>query len=108
MLSHEVFVHAEEVQRLVRKAEIAAGPKSRLINSWRRSLTNYGLDPSRAEEPRILTTHELREIQTPMERFLALSRPALERLYEQVREAGYVLLFTDTHGITVDYLGNDA
>ena len=39
---------------------------------------------------------------------LALSRPALDRLYERVREAGYVLLFTDAHGITVDYLGNDA
>jgi transcriptional regulator of acetoin/glycerol metabolism len=108
MLSREVFAHTEEVQRLVRNAEMAAGPKSRLIDSWRRSLASYGLDPSRAHDPRILTSHELREVQTPMERFLALSRPALERLYGRVREAGYVLLFTDTHGITVDYLGNDA
>ncbi|MBV8140917.1 MAG: sigma-54-dependent Fis family transcriptional regulator [Verrucomicrobia bacterium] len=108
MLSREVFAHTEEVQRLVRNAEIATGPKSRLIDSWRRSLASYGLDPSRADDPRILTSHELREIQTPLERFLTLSRPALERLYERVREAGYVLLFTDTHGITVEYFGNDA
>jgi transcriptional regulator of acetoin/glycerol metabolism len=108
MLNREVFAHTEEVQRLVRHAEIAASPKSRLIDSWRRSLASYGLDPSRTNYPRILTSHELREAQTPMERFLALSRPALERLYERVCEAGYVLLFTDTHGITVDYLGNDA
>jgi transcriptional regulator of acetoin/glycerol metabolism len=87
---------------------MAAGPKSRVVDSWRRSLANYGLDPSRTNDPRILTSHELHEIQTPLERFLALSRPALDRLYERVREAGYVLLFTDAHGITVDYLGDDA
>ena len=108
MLNREVFAHAEGIQRLVRNAEIAVGPKSRLIDSWRRSLASYGLDPSRTNDPRILTSHELREIRTPMERFLALSRPALERLYERVRETGYVLLFTDAHGISVDYLGNDA
>ena len=108
MLSREVFAHSEEVQRLVRNAETTGGPKSRLVDSWRRSLAGYGLDPSRSNYPRILTSYELREIQTPMERFLALSRPALERLYGRVREAGYVLLFTDTHGITVDYLGDEA
>ena len=108
MLNREVFAHTEEVQRLVRNAENTAAPKSRLIDSWRRSLASYGLDPSRANYPRILTSHELREAQTPMERFLALSRPALERLYGRIREAGYVLLFTDTHGITVDYLGDEA
>ena len=108
MLNREVFAHSEGVQRLVRNAEIAAGPKSRVIDSWRRSLANHGLDPSRTNEPRILTSYELREFQTPLEQFLALSRPALDRLYERVREAGYVLLFTDAHGTTVDYLGNDA
>jgi sigma-54 dependent transcriptional regulator, acetoin dehydrogenase operon transcriptional activator AcoR len=108
MLNREIFAHTKAVERLVRNAENAEGPKSRLIDSWRRSLASYGLDPSRTDEPRILTSHELREIQTPMERFLAFSRQALERLYERVREAGYVLLFIDPHGVTVDYLGNDA
>src|SRR5271166_7098129 len=108
MLNREVFAHSEGVQRLVRNAEIAAGPKSRVIHSWRRSLANHGFDPSRTNEPRILTSHELRDFQTPLEQFLALSRPALDRLYERVREAGYVVLFTDAHGTTVDYLGNDA
>src|SRR5260370_39529854 len=108
MLNCDVFAHTEAVQRLVRNAEIAAGPKSRLIDSWRRSLASYGLDPSRTDDPRILTSHEFRQIRTPMERFLALSRPALERLYERVREAGYVLLFTDVHGLTLEYIGNDA
>ena len=107
MLNREVSAHTEGIQRLVRNAEMAAGPKSRVVDSWRRSLANYGLDPSRTNDPRILRSHELREIRTPLERFLALSRPALVRLYERVREAGYVLLFTDAHGITVDYLGDD-
>jgi len=108
MLNREVFAHTEGVERLVRNAEMAGGLKSRVIDSWRRSLANYGLDPSRTSNPRILTSHELREVRTPLEQFLAFSRPALERLYERVREAGYVLLFTDVHGRTVDYLGNEA
>jgi len=107
MLKGEVFSHAEAVQRLVRRAETESGQISRLVNSWRRSLDRYGLDPARPTQPRILTSTELRALQTPMERFLALANRALQKLQRRIGQAGYVILLTDSHGVTVDYLGDD-
>ena len=107
MLKGEVFSHAEVVQRLVRKSEIEPGQVSRLVRSWRRSLDSYGLDPARSSQPRIVTIPELRELRTPMERFLMLTKGALQKLYERIGEAGYVILLTDPQGVTVEYLGND-
>ena len=107
MLKGDLCSHAEAVQRLVRRAGTEPGNLSRLANSWRRSLDSYGLDPARPAQPRILTVSELRALQTPMERFLTLSKGALQKLYERIGQAGYVILLTDSHGVTLDYLGND-
>ncbi|MBV8215103.1 MAG: sigma-54-dependent Fis family transcriptional regulator [Verrucomicrobia bacterium] len=107
MLKGEIFSHAEAVHRLVRKAETDPGQISRLVSSWQRSLDSYGLDPARPTQPRILTYSELRALQDPMERFLTLTKGALQKLYERIGQAGYVILLTDSRGVTVDYLGND-
>jgi transcriptional regulator of acetoin/glycerol metabolism len=108
MLTGEIFAHAESILRLVQKSEIEQGQTSRLVRSWLRSLNRYGLDPSISTQPRILTRYELHESQTPLERFLAVAKRAVQRLHERVREAGYVVLLTDARGVTVDYLENQA
>jgi sigma-54 dependent transcriptional regulator, acetoin dehydrogenase operon transcriptional activator AcoR len=108
MLTREIFSHAESVLRLAQKSGIEQGQTSRLVRSWLRSLNRYGLDPSISTQPRILTRYELHESQTPLERFLAVAKRAIQRLHERVREAGYVILLTDARGVTVDYLGDEA
>jgi sigma-54 dependent transcriptional regulator, acetoin dehydrogenase operon transcriptional activator AcoR len=108
MLSGAISSHAEAIHRVVSKAEKSPRTKSRLVNSWHRSLASYELDPCRIDAPRILSSHDLRSFQAPMERFLRIARLGVERLHERIRDAGYVVLLTDPNGVTVDFLGIDA
>jgi sigma-54 dependent transcriptional regulator, acetoin dehydrogenase operon transcriptional activator AcoR len=108
MLSGAISSHAEAIRRMVAKAEKPAETQSRLVNSWRRSLASYELDPGRVDAPRILSAHDLKSFQAPMERFLRIARLGTERLHERIRDAGYVVLLTDRNGVTIDFLGIDA
>ncbi len=75
-------------------------------NSWRRCVHQYGLDPSRMQEARILTQTRLREHQQRIDDFARIARHGLESLYAQVAGLGYVVLLTDAQGVTVDYIGD--
>ncbi|AOZ01864.1 sigma-54-dependent Fis family transcriptional regulator [Cupriavidus sp. USMAHM13] len=75
-------------------------------NSWRRCVHQYGLDPSRMQEARILPQARLREHQQRLDDFVRIARHGLQTLYGQVAGMGYVVLLTDAQGVTVDYLGD--
>lgn len=80
--------------------------ESIIESSWRRCVHQYGLDPSRMQEARILPQTRLREHQQRIDDFARIARHGLETLYEQVAGMGYVVLLTDALGVTVDYIGD--
>lgn len=99
--------HIDTVLNLAR-SQGAAGTAPALIGrSWQRCMDDYGLDPSRPRQARIVTSQTLREHQDSVDELLAVARSAVEQLYTQVAGLGYVLLLTDHRGITVQYLGSD-
>ncbi|PVX75756.1 sigma-54-dependent Fis family transcriptional regulator [Paraburkholderia unamae] len=75
-------------------------------SSWQRCVHQYGLDPTRMQEARILPQMRLREHQQRIDDFARIARYGLETLYSQVAGMGYVVLLTDADGVTVDYLGD--
>ncbi|WP_455813639.1 sigma-54-dependent Fis family transcriptional regulator [Pseudomonas graminis] len=77
-------------------------------DSWQRCVESHGLDPSRMQAARILPWQELREHREHLEEFRRIARHGLSVLYQQIAPAGYVVLLTDAHGVTVDYLGDDS
>ncbi|SAK43080.1 sigma-54-dependent Fis family transcriptional regulator [Caballeronia ptereochthonis] len=80
--------------------------ESIIETSWRRCVHQYGLDPARMQEARILPQTRLREHQQRIDDFARIARHGLETLYEQVAGMGYVVLLTDALGVTVDYIGD--
>ncbi|MEL4887640.1 sigma-54-dependent Fis family transcriptional regulator [Pectobacterium betavasculorum] len=96
------------VETINRKtAPAALQPYDRLIrDSWLRCVNDYGLDPSRMQDARILTWHELREHQENLEEFRRIAHHGMERLFQQIAPAGYVVLLNNAKGITVDFLGD--
>lgn len=76
-------------------------------SSWQRCVHQYGLDPTRMQEARIVPQTRLREHQQRIDEFAPIARYGLETLYSQVAGMGYVVLLTDADGVTVDYLGDD-
>jgi transcriptional regulator of acetoin/glycerol metabolism/AraC-like DNA-binding protein len=96
--------HAERVH-LVAQEDAPVPGAEEISNSWRRSANQHGVDPDSSEAPRILTSHELKEVREPLDRLILSAREELDRLYKVVREAGYTVLFCDTAGVAVEHRG---
>ncbi len=75
--------------------------------SWKRSANTHGVNPDSSEAPRILTSHELKEIREPLNQLVLSAQEEIDRLYKVVREAGYTLLFCDTAGVAVEHRGDE-
>jgi AraC-like DNA-binding protein len=86
-------------------ADVAHGG-SLVSASWKRS-ANYGVDPSSDVQPRILTTHELKDYRQPAEILVTAAQDELDRLFPIVQELGYAVLLCDKHGVVIDHRGED-
>ena len=101
--------HIEAVVAATTRAQVLAPAPTHegiIQSSWRRCVHQYGLDPSRMQEARILPQTRLREHQQRIDDFARIARHGLQTLYGQVAGMGYVVLLTDALGVTVDYIGD--
>jgi transcriptional regulator of acetoin/glycerol metabolism len=85
-----------------------SGAASVFYRSWARCMSQYGLDPTRPKQARILPSDLVRKHQERMDGFLRVARAGMEDLYRRVADLAYMVLLTDADGITVDYIGNPA
>ncbi|TNC74735.1 sigma-54-dependent Fis family transcriptional regulator [Rubellimicrobium roseum] len=76
------------------------------MQSWRRCVEQYGLDPARPSPAHIVTETRLREHREQAERLIAIARSGLEALFRQIVGQNYVLMLADAQGVTVDYFGD--
>lgn len=92
----------------VAEARLLAGLRHDQIirDSWMRCVHDHKLDPTRMQEAIILPNDEVREHQDQLEDFLHIARYGLQMLYHQVAGLGYAILLTDSHGVTVDFMGD--
>jgi AraC-like DNA-binding protein len=99
--------HVEGVD-LVAHGETLVQGTEEVSTSWRRSANNHGVDPDSSEAPRILASHELREIREPLDQLILSAQEEIDRLYKVVRDAGYTLLFCNTTGVAVEHRGDES
>lgn len=71
-------------------------------------MLRHGLDPARPEAVRRLTGAELARRLEALERFVAVARPQLDRLFGLVCPTGCNVLLTDAQGIVLEQRVNDA
>ncbi|CAH1659607.1 sigma-54-dependent Fis family transcriptional regulator [Chelatococcus asaccharovorans] len=101
------YDQAAHIDELVRTANGHATRRDAIIqDSWRRCVSEHNLDPEVLRAPCIVTQARLREHQDAMEEFLQTARFGAETLYRQVAGLGYVMLLTDSKGVTVDFIGD--
>lgn len=96
--------HIREIERVGQGSN--TGRDAVVVESWRRCLETYQLDPSKAREAVIVSETRLREHRQQAEDLVHIARSGLERLYRQVAEQNYVLLLSDREGVTVEFLGD--
>ncbi|WP_443691646.1 sigma-54-dependent Fis family transcriptional regulator [Pseudomonas sp.] len=97
--------HVDCVSRVLRHAgRLPQAPVPDLIlDSWRRSMDQYHLDPASQQGPRILSHTVLKECRERADLFLRIAGEEVARLHGRVREADYCVLLTDAQGQTIDY-----
>lgn len=96
--------HVREIERA--GLGNATGRDDYVIQSWRRCLNEYRLDPAARCEAVILPEGRLREHRQQAEDLITIARSGLERLYSHVSGQDYVLLLADRQGIAVEYFGD--
>lgn len=96
--------HVKEIERVGQGSN--TGRDAIVVESWRRCLDTYQLDPAQAREAVIVSQTRLREHRQQAEDLVHIARSGLERLYRQVAEQNYVLLLSDRQGVTVEFLGD--
>ena len=110
---HGVVVLAEKKKHIetvvqVAEAKTSAGLRHDQIirDSWMRCVHDHKLDPTRMQQAIILPEDRIREHKDQLEDFLHIARHGVQALYHQVAGLGYAILLTDSHGVTVDFMGD--
>src|SRR5215469_1940435 len=83
--------HADRVQAIVEGRAPAMGELG-VSMSWNRCVTAYRLDPAASAPPRILTCAELKDHWKPLDQLIRSAADELDRLYNVVGQARYVVL----------------
>lgn len=96
--------HVKEIERVTGGA--CSARDDAVVQSWRRCVNDYRLDPANARNAYIVPQARLREHQEQAEALIRISRAGLASLFDQVAADDYVLLLSDARGVAVDYLGH--
>ncbi len=72
------------------------------VASWRRCLTQYGLEPHRVAPASVLTRRELSESRQPIDDLIAIAVAELRRMFDHLVGSDYIVMLTDANGVTVN------
>ena len=80
---------------------------SLIAASWRRSVLQYGHNPTQLQAAKILPQASFQTFLDPYDEFIAITRHGLQALYRQIKDMGYVVLLSDNHGVVVAAQGTE-
>jgi AraC-like DNA-binding protein len=106
MLAKRASQHLDLVQAVVEGNGTCA--ESSIAASWKRSATEFGVDPASNDSPRILTAEELKEHRERAEGITFSAREELDQLFRISGPAGYVVLMSNENGVVIDHRVEEA
>ncbi|MDF2489145.1 MAG: modulated sigma54 specific transcriptional regulator, Fis family [Pseudomonas sp.] len=83
-------------------AERGIRPEGVIAQSWYRSVTQHRLDPGHLCVDNVLSAAEIRHHQAQHQAYLAIASQGVSGLAKRVVDAGFAVLLSDQHGITLD------
>jgi sigma-54 dependent transcriptional regulator, acetoin dehydrogenase operon transcriptional activator AcoR len=106
-MSELVTEHARHVLSVIGSglSPEAVGVPGRVVRSWTRCVSDYGLDPADPREPERVTPAELAERQARLIDLLTFARPEMAILAQQITQSGYAIVLTDCEGVVLSYFG---
>lgn len=77
-----------------------------VVDSWKRCLHGYALDPEQVPEPVVVDKTELLDRQQRDCRLVDIARAEMTNLYQQVAGSGHAILLADKEGVVLNYVGD--
>ncbi|QXH69480.1 sigma-54-dependent Fis family transcriptional regulator [Pseudomonas asgharzadehiana] len=77
-------------------------PDGVIAQSWYRSVVQHRLDPGAASRKNILGAEDIRRHQEQHQQYLSIASQGVNGLARRVVPAGFAVLLSDEHGITLD------
>ncbi|MEN0106685.1 MAG: sigma-54-dependent Fis family transcriptional regulator [Pseudomonas sp.] len=101
---HAVETNASELAAFVKDhfPERSFHPDRVIAESLYRSVNLYQLNPRAVNVKHILTAEEIRQHQQQHQEYLAIASQGVTGLAKRVVQAGFAVLLSDEHGITLD------
>ncbi|MFO1150845.1 MAG: sigma-54-dependent Fis family transcriptional regulator [Alsobacter sp.] len=90
--------HADRILDAIRRPADSVAP---VIQSWRRCVETYGLNPHGLPRPIVLSTTEVADFRRPIDDLVSLARDEVDRLFLRLRDHGYVVTLADGGGVTL-------
>lgn len=99
--------HVHQIETAL-KGGCAGARDPAIVKSWQRSAGDFNIDPASNEAPRVLTFPEMSALREQSQLLVKAAQPEIDRLYQIVRPARYVVLLTDPDGVVIDHRGSEA
>lgn len=107
ILHHDIANHEEFVRNVLEGNAVARSDVDDLtFASWKRCRDDFGLDPGMNPEPVIVDRADLQERLEHYNRLLAIARPEMTDLYQQLAGSGHAIMLTDRDGVLLNYIGD--
>jgi len=101
------FSHADRVAVAIDGSDADPGT-AEVLDSWRRSAAEHGVDPDAVTGPSFVNDQELRRAREPLQQLLQVAQVELDLLYQLVRRAGYLVMLSDPTGTVIEHRQDDA
>jgi len=106
-ISKAIAHHREHIFSTISGEETKSPVDARILNSWRRCVNDYGLEPDNTnQQPYIVDKQVLRERQERLSSLLNIARVEMANLHQQVAGSGHSILLTDNSGLILNYVGD--
>ncbi|MCQ9615841.1 sigma 54-interacting transcriptional regulator [Paenalcaligenes niemegkensis] len=91
--------HARRIRQILEKGQFSPSDVSDVVlNSWRRCMEDYGLNPEHSQAPPVLTRSEFLERQDHAAQLLYEASQEMELLYHQLADSQLVVVLVDREG----------
>lgn len=110
MRANDMSRHARQVMTVAegRARAGAPGADPSIARSWLRCLQQYHLDPAQTMAPTVLEHARMLERRERLQQVLEIASGEMNSLHQQLSGAGHAVLLTDSRGIILNCVSEDA
>ena len=101
MRTLNVHKHVSDIKNVAHTSQPLAGIdlETFVVESWRRCLSDYAIDPEKNPEIHVLSPSNLRQRTEEIEQVIHIASSEMDHLYQSINGSGYSIILTSSEGL---------